>query len=405
MFCKMKYGNLFFLLCCFFLLGFHAQAQQELTRIANFGNNPGRLSMYTYVPDSVKGKPLVVVLHGCSETATTCARLTDWNKWANMYGFAVLYPEQQITNNPSNCFNWFEQGDQQRNVGEPASIAAMIQKMYELYLVDTSRIFISGLSAGAAMASIMMSVYPEKFVAGALFAGGPYRAAENVLQARKAMKGQISKTPEAWGNLVRAQHQQPVKSFPRLAVFQGTEDRIVHPNNADALISQWRNLQTDSLTVWTSDSLFGKPNIKRTVYLDSVGTYRMVRYDIRNMGHAIAIDSGTCPCQSGKAGAWAKDRDFNAVFAALDFFGLIPEATNNPIVMNESAALDRYLFYVATIKGSTYYWIISSGDVDRGDHRSSMYGVTNHQPFTVELLETDANGCALPIRRYRLKRD
>ncbi len=400
----MEFRKFSFSSAVFMLFMLSGMAQNELTRIANFGKNPGRLSMYTYVPDSIKGKPLVVVLHGCSETATTCARLTDWNKWAKVYGFAVLYPEQQITNNPNNCFNWFEQGDQQRDLGEPASIASMIQKMHELYLIDTSRIFISGLSAGAAMASIMMSVYPEKFVAGALFAGGPYRAAENVLQARKAMKGQIVKTPQAWGNLVRAQHQQPVKSFPRLAVFQGTEDRIVHPRNADALISQWRNLQADSLIPWTSDSLFGNPSIKRTVYLDSLGIYRLVRYDIRNMGHAIAIDSGTCPCKSGKVGAWAKDRDFNAIFAALDFFGLIPQATNNPIVMNESAAANRYLFSVATTKGSKYYWIISSGEFNRDDQRSSMCGVTNHQPFTIELLETDANGCALPVQRMRIER-
>ncbi|MGL4599875.1 MAG: extracellular catalytic domain type 1 short-chain-length polyhydroxyalkanoate depolymerase [Bacteroidia bacterium] len=399
----MDFRKISFSSAIFVLLTLAGVAQEKLTHITDFGNNPGNLRMYAYMSDSAKNKPLVVVLHGCTETANSCASLTDWNKWARQYGFAVLYPEQQISNNPNRCFNWFDKGDQQRDKGEPASIAAMIKKMHELYLVDTSHIFISGLSAGAAMATIMMSVYPENFLAGAVFAGGPYGAADNFLQASAAMNGKINHSPETWGNLVRAQQKNPVKIYPRLAIFQGMADQIVSPRNADALTSQWRNLQTDSLTAWTSDSLFGNPYIKRTVFLDSIETYRIVRYDIRDLGHAIPIDPGDCPCQSGKTGTWAKDRNFNAIFATLDFFGLIPPVTKNAIYTNESAIVYRHVFYIDYTQGSNYSWISSSQGYRSGS-TTPTFILMSKKSFTVEMQEIDSNGCALPVQRIRIGR-
>jgi poly(hydroxyalkanoate) depolymerase family esterase len=158
---------------------------QELT---NFGSNPGNLRMHVYVPNGVDGSPaLVVALHGCTQTADSYDQGTGWSDLADRLGFTLIFPEQQPANNPKNCFSWFLPGDTTRDGGEALSIRQMIAKGVAEFGVDRSRIFVSGLSAGGAMASVMLATYPEIFAGGAIIAGLPYGAASSVQEAFEAM--------------------------------------------------------------------------------------------------------------------------------------------------------------------------------------------------------------------------
>src|ERR1700757_4552192 len=177
-------------------LGWHA--------VSSFGTNPGNLNMYSYVPTGITGKaPLVVVMHGCTQNATTVATQSGWNTLADRHKFFVVYPEQNSANNSSNCFNWFVQGDENRNQGEAYSIKQMVDYMKTHYMIDTTQIFATGLSAGACMTNVMLACYPDIFKAGAVMAAAPYKAATNSTQAAEIVYGTDTNTPTAWGDSVR----------------------------------------------------------------------------------------------------------------------------------------------------------------------------------------------------------
>ncbi len=212
----------------------------DLREIHNFGSNPGALRMFTFVPpDLPAGSPLVVVLHGCAQTAAGYDLGAGWSTLAKRYGFALLLPEQQRSNNPNGCFNWFQTGDIERGHGEPLSIRQMIETMVAAHGVDRRRVFITGLSAGGAMTSVMLATYPDVFAGGAIIAGVPYGAATNVQQAFASMSQCPPRSARAWGDLVRGASSREEKSsshqkevWPRLSVWHGGADTIVVPSNA-----------------------------------------------------------------------------------------------------------------------------------------------------------------------------
>src|SRR5207237_6254007 len=106
-----------------------------------------------------------------------------WSTLADRYGFALLLPEQQRSNNPNGCFNWFQPEHSRRNQGEPLSIRQMIEKSVVDYGINRRRVYVTGLSAGGAIASNMVACYPEVFAGGAIVAGLPYGGATNVPQS------------------------------------------------------------------------------------------------------------------------------------------------------------------------------------------------------------------------------
>ncbi len=215
------------------------QGPGGLTETRSFGANPGALKMWTYAPPNLpKGAPLVVVLHGCTQTAHGYANHAGWIALAERLGFAVLAPEQSNANNPNRCFNWFAPEDIVRGRGEAASIAAMVAKAVDLFEADPQSVFISGLSAGGAMTAVMLATYPELFAGGAIIAGLPYGVARSVSDALRAMGRGAGRPAPALAGLVLDAAPRPAAPL-RLVIWHGDADATVHPANGRDLSLQW----------------------------------------------------------------------------------------------------------------------------------------------------------------------
>src|SRR5262245_31509114 len=156
----------------------------RLRELTGFGANPGNLRMFAYAPEHLPSKAaLVIALHGCTQTSDEYDHGTGWSSLADRLGFAVVYPQQQPANNPKNCFSWFLPGDIARGHGEALSIREMVEHAIATFAADRRKVFVTGLSAGRAMASVLLATYPKVFAGGAIIAGQPYGWASHVQQA------------------------------------------------------------------------------------------------------------------------------------------------------------------------------------------------------------------------------
>ena len=219
-----------------------ASVEDRLSDLPAFGSNPGALRGRLYVPRSPDASPaLVVVLHGCTQSAAGYDHGSGWSRLADAQGFALLYPEQQRGNNANLCFNWFHPGDTRRDAGEALSIRQMIAAMVARHGIDPARIFVTGLSAGGAMASVMLAAYPELFAGGAIIAGLPYGTAASIPEAFDRMRAQGGPPPAALGALVTAAspHRGP---WPTISVWHGDRDATVSHANSALIVEQWRTI-------------------------------------------------------------------------------------------------------------------------------------------------------------------
>ena len=232
-------------------------AFDHLTEVTGFGSNPGALRMFEYVPADPQ-PALVVVLHGCTQTAASYDFGAGWSTLADRHGFVLLLPEQQRANNAKNCFNWFRAGDIERGRGEAMSIRNMVEKMIVDHGIDRRRVFVTGLSAGGAMTSVMLATYPDAFAAGAIIAGLPYGTATNVNEAFGSMGQVRARSAREWGDLVRAAspHKGP---WPRVSVWHGGADPVVKPENADEIIKQWTDVHGLDLAPTSTERVDGYP--------------------------------------------------------------------------------------------------------------------------------------------------
>ncbi|HUI21138.1 MAG TPA: PHB depolymerase family esterase [Methylocella sp.] len=261
---------------------------------AVFGSNPGNLGMFSCVPPELpKSAPLVVALHGCQQTARDFNLATGWAELGRQHGFAVLFPEQKCGNNPQNCFNWFVERHISRDDGEIASIRVMIEKMLRDYQLDRDRIFVTGLSAGGAMACALLASYPDLFAAGTIIAGLPYGAALGPLDAMKAMAFGPSHSSRELGNLVR-RASPGQKKWPKVSIWHGSLDDVVAPANASALVQQWLDIHQVDQAGAVLDEVDGQ---LRMSWRNGAGSVVVEHYMIDGMAHGVPIDarSGTIP--------------------------------------------------------------------------------------------------------------
>lgn len=261
----------------------NAVGASRLRDLEGFGANPGALVARIHAPSQLGKRPaLVVVLHGCTQTAGGYDHGSGWSRLADEQGFVCLFPEQQRTNNPNLCFNWFSPADNRRDRGEPLSIRQMIDATVVAYDIDPSRVFVTGLSAGGAMTSVMLASYPELFAGGAIIAGLPHGSADNVQQALQAMRDPGAINAKQLGDLVRkaSRHEG---SWPRISIWHGSADQTVSSKNADAILAQWLSVHDLDPTTAATE-MIGQH--RRRVWKDGSG--RPLVEDVRIANMAMA---------------------------------------------------------------------------------------------------------------------
>lgn len=309
------------------------QVRSALTQVTSFGSNPGALKMWKYVPSGVPANaPLVVAMHGCTQTADAYTG-AGWNGLADQLKFYVVYPEQQSANNQNSCFNWFQTSDISRDQGEALSIKQMVDKMKADYSIDSKRVFVTGLSAGAAMTHVMAAAYPDVFAGAAVMSGLPYMCATSMTDAFTCMSPGVDKTPQQWGDLVRNAYPGYTGSYPKISIWHGTSDYTVATMNQAEGVDQWTNVHGISTTPTVSETVEGFPH---KVYKNSAGTAVVETYALTSMGHGTAVAPKTnfpgtsTPC--GTAGAYILDVGICSTWYAAKFWGLDNSDTTAPTV-------------------------------------------------------------------------
>lgn len=300
----------------------------RLSKIDDFGSNPGALRGYAYVPQGLRrNAALVVVLHGCTQTAAGYDHGAGWSEMADRYGFALLFAEQQKQNNPHLCFNWFLKKDRRRGDGEALSIRQMIATFVQTQSIDPGRIFVTGLSAGGAMACVMLATYPEVFAGGAIIAGLPYGCASTVPEAFDRMRGHGIPAEADLVASVEQASDYSGRAWPTLSIWQGTHDTTVSAQNASAIRSQWSALHGVGDLPSSVEQVDGH---SRSVWSDENGRNVIEQYSVRGMGHGTPLGTasqGAC----GEAGPLMLEAGISSTYHICRFWGLAEVSVNKEI--------------------------------------------------------------------------
>ncbi len=358
-----------------------------ITAVSSFGSNPGNLAMYEYVPANMPANaPVVVAMHGCTQSAADYVN-AGWNELADIWKFYVVYPEQSSTNNSNKCFNWYVSADLTRGAGEPLSIKQMVDNMESRHSIDPTRVFVTGLSAGAAMTAVMLATYPDVFAAGAIMSGLPYESATSQTAAYSAMEGNVTKTPAQWGDLVRAASSY-TGPFPRVSIWQGSSDYIVYPVNETELMKQWTNVNGIGTTAAVTETVDGATH---NAYQDSHGDTLVETYLIPNMSHGTAIDPGFTPANGcGQAGAYILSEAICSTYYAGLFFGLGTAVTDGGVTVDASttdsattsdagSTKDASTFTCVSVTDAIYNHVVAGRAYQSGAGGSYVYATGSNQ--------------------------
>lgn len=267
---------------------------EERTHRGAAGTLAGRL----YVPSGFAGRalPLVVMLHGCTQSPEDFAAGTRMNEVAEEIGLLVAYPRQTPGANAQKCWNWFEAAAQMRDRGEPSLIAGLTRDIVETSPVDASRVYVAGLSAGGAAAAVMGQCYPDLYAAVGVHSGLAAGAARDMPGAFAAMRG---------GGRPAAGRAVPT------VVFHGDADRTVHPGNGEQVVAQVRGgavLRSET----TRGRSEGGLDYTRTVESDPAGLPMVEHWRLHGAGHAWSGGS--------TAGSYTEPRGPDASREMLKFF-------------------------------------------------------------------------------------
>jgi poly(hydroxyalkanoate) depolymerase family esterase len=279
----------------------------------SYSNQAGTRAYKLYVPSQYRGQPLplIVMLHGCTQSPDDFAAGTRMNLRAEEHNCFVAYPAQPTSANASKCWNWFRPGDQARGQGEPALIAGITREVMRDYSIDEDRVYAAGLSAGAAAAAILAAAYPDLYAAIGVHSGLACGAASDAPSAFAAMRQSHSATRRRSGSSFsgRAGYSRTVPAI----VFHGDQDTIVHPGNGDQVIAQLQEgLNSGLRTMVEHGQVPGGRAYSRTLHHDPRGRAIFEQWIIHGAGHAW---SGGSP-----AGSYTDPHGPDATREMLRFF-------------------------------------------------------------------------------------
>jgi poly(hydroxyalkanoate) depolymerase family esterase len=251
---------------------------------ASYANQAGARSYKLYIPTTYTGQalPLVVMLHGCTQSADDFATGTRMNALAEEWQCLVLYPEQSQAANHSRCWSWFKRGHQRRDQGEPAILAGMTREVIDRYGIDRGKVYVAGLSAGGAMAAVMGTTYPELYAAVGVHSGLACGSAHDLGSAFAAMRGRpVSRAR-------RNTAATPLAAATPIIVFHGDQDKTVHPRNSAQVVSQTVEEQSTSSADASTERgrVPGGHAYTRTVYRDTTGRAVLEHWLVHEGGHA-----------------------------------------------------------------------------------------------------------------------
>ncbi len=258
-----------------------------------YTNQAGTRAYKLYVPSGYGRQPLplVVMLHGCTQSPEDFAVGTRMNQFAEARPMLVLYPAQAQGANTSRCWNWFKPGDQRCNEGEPSIIADMTREVMHDYKIDAQRVYVAGLSAGGAMAVVMGITYPELYAAVGAHSGLPFAAAHDLPSAFAAMRAGGDR--DACVHDYRPVDSAIIRRHVPTIVFHGDRDNTVHPHNSHRIIAQsWGVGGVDPSTLMGSRVLVQRGRAAnghtytRTVYRDVDGCSSFEHWLVHGAGHA-----------------------------------------------------------------------------------------------------------------------
>lgn len=270
---------------------------------ATFSNPAGSRPYKLYVPSGYRGQPvpLIVMLHGCTQSPDDFAAGTQMNLAAERHTCLVAYPGQTSAANMQKCWNWFSEADQRRDAGEPSLIAGITREVMRTHAVDPARIYVAGLSAGAAAAVVMGRAYPDLYAAIGVHSGLACGAARDMQSAFTAMQRGAAVPPSAG-------------ALPRMVpaiVFHGDRDTTVNPRNGDAVVEQ--SAQGASLGTQSEDGQVpGGHAYRRTRRTDADGRTVIEQWVVHGAAHAWFGGSA--------AGSYTDPRGPDATGEMLRFF-------------------------------------------------------------------------------------
>ncbi|TDC20837.1 PHB depolymerase family esterase [Streptomyces sp. 8K308] len=281
-----------------------------LTEVTNFGTNPSDLRMHLYVPDTVATRPAVLVaVHYCTGSGPAFYSGTEFASLADRHGFIVIYPSATRS---GNCFDVSSPQALTRGGGsDPVGIRSMVDYVQRTHNTDPARVFVTGASSGAMMTNVLLGVYPDVFRAGAAFAGVPFgcfATTDGSGWNSACAQGQVSRTPQEWGNAVRNAYPGYSGARPRMQIWHGTNDDTLRYPNFGEQVKQWTNVLGVSQTPSYTDT--PQANWNRTRYGGTGAQAPVEAISLQSVGHNVP--------QSGMAAR------------VIEFFGLDSTTTPPP---------------------------------------------------------------------------
>jgi poly(3-hydroxybutyrate) depolymerase len=321
----------------------HGGPAVALETVSEFGDNPGALEMFIHRPAEFRdGLPLVVALHGCTQTAGQFDDETGLVALAEEVPFVLVLPQQRPENMERRCFRWYDREDNRPGLGESASILSMIGTAIDQNAVDPDRVYVLGLSAGGAMTAVMLANHPDRFAGGAIFAATPFDCnrpsgvfdwtwywlhyspfapdgADAAYACGIGVPLTRDRTGEEWARYVRDVAEETPERWPPVSLWHGGGDETVDPDNLVELIEQWTAVNGIDAVPDQSERI---GNASRDVYTDATGAALVEAWSLDDFPHAFPIDAdGTSePC--GIPAEYIVDTDLCAIRRLVDFWGL-----------------------------------------------------------------------------------